>query len=757
MPARLLDRTVLALLPVALVAFALHCIVAHDVWWQLATGRWVLENGIPSTDPFSYAFPDREWIEMRWLFCVAIHLVHGAFGLNGLILAKTAALAAAFALLWWLVPDRRWWAASFGVTCALALAHARFQVRPELVTYVLLVVSLACLTRYKAGGDRRWLWALPAVQILWTNAHTLFALGPIVAWVFVAAEWAAGYVPARTFRDEPARLSGERLRHAAVAAALTTAACLVNPYFLKGALFPLQLFGQIQSTHTLETLIDELRSPFAPGVGTTSYFAMYLAVAAVSAATFWVNRRRAALSTLALWGAFFYLSTLAQRNVSLFGIVAGFAVAQNLTQAPLERGRVEQAVPWVARAVCLAFLVVTIPAVASDAYYRRTETAKRFGLGVAEHRFPIRALAFVRREDLPRPVFNSLGDGGYVLFEGGPRSVFVDGRLEVYGGEVIRDAVETLATGRDFDALAARLGVSTVVLRHGPEVGLLAALEQRPDWAPVYFDETHAVYVRITPETRAAVDRLRIDWRNPVAPEVEVPPELAPRDWLAGWWPKVALARDRVALGQLFVTVGNLARAEEAFAEAVRRDPGEETASLYLGLLYRAGGREAEAAPLLARLGTDRLDRADVQMLAGAIFERAGNTAAASEAYQRAVALGERSPAAYLGIARTALAANRPDAARAALLEIARLTPSDPTAWNNLGMLALRTGAAADAMRNFETSLRLSPNQPPVLNQVGILKLQAGDAAGARDAFTRALASDPGYRPARENLDRLGG
>ncbi len=753
------DGTVAVFLFAALLCFAVHKIVAHDVWWQLKTGEWVLDHGFPSTDPFSYFAPDRPWIEMRWLYCVAIHLLHRVFGLNALILAKTALLALTFTLLWWGVPRRRWWAASFGVACALAITHTRFQIRPELVTYVLLALTLLCLYRYKSDGDRRWLLGLPLAQVVWTNAHTLFAVGPAVLWIFFAGEWLATRLPFGPFGREPERLSAERLRSVAIFATLATIACLINPYFVDGALFPLQLFRQIRAGNALDDLIDEFQSPFEIA-GPTYFFLSYLAVVSVSAVSFWVNRRRASLSLLGIWAAFLYLSALAQRNVALFGIVAGFAVAANLSRADEVgdlRGRVGIAAPWTARVAALLFVLVMAPAVASDAYYRRTDTAKRFGFGVAEHRFPIRAMTFVRSEGLPLPVLHDLGDGGYVLYEGGPKSVFIDGRLEVYGGEIIRRALEALSTGEGVDGLTDRFGVATVVVRHAREPGLLQALGRSLGWAPVYFDESHVVFLRATPELRGLAERLRVDWQHPVMLDVEVPPELAPPDWLAGLWPKVAVVRDRVALGQLFTAMGSLGVAQQHFEQAVARDSGEQTANLYLGLIYRATHREAEAADRLARAGSSTLERADVQLLAGSIFEGAGNPAAAVGAYQRAVSLGASSLAVYAGLARAALAANRADAARAALLEIATITPSDPSAWNNIGVLAARTGTAQEALRYFETSLRLNPNQPAVLNQVGVLKLQAGDPAGAREAFTRALAVDPTYRPARDNLRRLGG
>ena len=63
-------------------------IIAVDVWWQLAAGRWIVETGIPTTDPFSYAFPDREWIELRWLYCLGLYKLTQAFGMGAAVVVK---------------------------------------------------------------------------------------------------------------------------------------------------------------------------------------------------------------------------------------------------------------------------------------------------------------------------------------------------------------------------------------------------------------------------------------------------------------------------------------------------------------------------------------------------------------------------------------------------------------------------------------------------------------------------------------------
>jgi hypothetical protein len=628
---RRVDVAIAALVFLTVAVFAVHKIVAYDVWWQIAAGRWVLDHGFPATDPFSYGLPDRPWIELRWIWCVAVERLSAALGLNALVWLAAALSLGAAALVWITRPDAPLWARTLGVACAVTVAHLRFTIRPELVTFVLLAFTLLALARYRAGGAKWWIFSLPLLQIVWTNAHTLFVLGPVTIWIFAVAEWGAGIGPARRLFGGD-RMPAERLWPLFAVAAASTVACLVNPWFLDGALFPLQLFSQIQSGHTLSDIISEFKSPFAYA-GFTPFFLRYPLVVAVSAAGFALNRRRMTPGTAAVWAAYLYLSTLSERNLALFGIAAGWATTLNFAEV---RGAA-----WPARVACAALALVAIPAVATNAYYRSIDPSRRFGLGVAEHRFPIAPLELVRTERFPGRTLVNLGDGGYAIHHSGEKSVYVDGRLEVYTAEFVARTIEMFQTGRGLADVAARHDIRTVVVAYGLDGNLFRALNRSPEWTPVYADTSHAVFVRPTEEARARAEALRVDWRAPVARDVAVPAHLAPGDPFEGLWPRVTENVGEKALGQLALLTGALDLARERYAEAHRLRPDDAEARFSLAVISRALGDDAAAA----RLFTPSEARS-VPTLASAAtaFAGAGSLESALEALDRAVARGDRDP-----------------------------------------------------------------------------------------------------------------
>ena len=718
-PAHVIDRTLLVATGLCLLVLAIHRLFAYDIWWQIAAGEWITAHGLPSVDPFSYAFPGGEWIEPRWLWCVLVHFVFSTLGVNFLILLKVLLLGLSFGLFVRLGRGQPRWAVAAGMVLVLASAYERFAVRPELLTFAALLFVLLAVERYRGGGGERWLWALPVLQLVWSNAHTLWILGPATLWIVVVAEWIeARLAPRFAIARRDDTISGARWRRLALVTTITTAVTLINPYFFRGVLFPFGLFREISAGHMFSETISELRSPFSSYFFAADFRTIgYLAVIVVSVASFVANRKRLSLTRVALWAAYLFLSIEAWRNVSLFGFVAGSIVMLNLGEAArAAAGKPAASIAaWGVRVVVGLFVVVMIPLVVTDRFQRSQLSHKRFGFGVSDHRFPIRALAFVREEGLPTPVMHALGDGGYVLFEGGPRSNYTDGRLEVYDSADLEFAFQVTWSGEGLEQESDRTGVRVVLVRN--DIGyrpLLRKLERNPEWVPVYFDHLHLVYLRVGPDTASLAERLAFDWSGPVARSVSIPRSLDARDWLAGFGPRRPDAFADERLGSLFAGVGNYDLALKHFEAAYRTDPGDERTRMFLALFYEALGRADEAASLRAGVPADFMQEPGVHILGGRIALWATNPRLAVEHFREARELGSPEPEASLRLARAAMLADEPDLAGATLEALAQTHPELTDVWNLLAVHELQLGRPWIAVEHFARSLAIDPDQEQV-------------------------------------------
>ena len=252
---KLIDGLLLLLL--VSCAFAMGCqeLYDADIWWHLKSGQWVWAQGkFPSFDPFTFTSADRPWIDMHWLFQLSLAAAFAAGGIRGMILLASAVCAAV--LYVGLSARESHWPFWLVAACWLAAFVAisqRVAPRPELFSLLWIAVYLAVLLR--ADQTPKVVWVLPAVQVLWVNMHGLFVLGPLILgayWTDLLAGliWRNGSDSASIHVSTPRQASFDQGRwwwHVVGATVAVGVACMVNPYGLRGVLFPLEILPKITS------------------------------------------------------------------------------------------------------------------------------------------------------------------------------------------------------------------------------------------------------------------------------------------------------------------------------------------------------------------------------------------------------------------------------------------------------------------------------------------------------------------------------
>ena len=66
----------------------------NDLWFLIATGREILENGIPFENPFAL-HDGMRMVVQQWLLASELYVVKDAFGMQGLAV-QTGALSCIF-------------------------------------------------------------------------------------------------------------------------------------------------------------------------------------------------------------------------------------------------------------------------------------------------------------------------------------------------------------------------------------------------------------------------------------------------------------------------------------------------------------------------------------------------------------------------------------------------------------------------------------------------------------------------------------
>jgi hypothetical protein len=226
---RFIRPTVIILLFIFLGLFLIHNLesINQDIGRHLKSGQIIWESkSIYKTNLFSFTEPDHPFINHHWLSEVVFFLLHGWVGLKGLIVFKVLVISAAFALVCLAVRRKTGlWPLLLAMPLGILVLIARTDVRPEIFSYLFFAFFLWAIFKAKLENNYRWLYTLPIVEVLWVNMHIYFILGPILLSLFLIDQLV------------------HRGHNATVVKALllTSAATLLNPNWLQGALLPFHI------------------------------------------------------------------------------------------------------------------------------------------------------------------------------------------------------------------------------------------------------------------------------------------------------------------------------------------------------------------------------------------------------------------------------------------------------------------------------------------------------------------------------------
>jgi hypothetical protein len=489
-------RLVTAILFVAIFAMAVRAPADTDTWWHLQAGRVTLESGrILQSDVFSHTRYGSPWINHSWLSQVILYSLFDRFSYAGLGLWIGAVVTAAFALVYSQMEGDPFTRA-FTLVLAATTSGVIWIARPQLLSFLLTAVLCYLLYLYKWRGINR-LWLIPPLFALWVNLHAGYALGFIVLVGFVAGEVFNNLLVWVSPGEDP--IVSWRGMGLVVLVSLVSLFCLLlNPNTTRMWVYYLDTV----KIGVLQDFIQEWRSPDFHPLYTQPFIWLLLATLAALG----LSGRRVDGSDLALVAGFAYASLLAGRNIGPFALVtapvlsrhAGRAVERWLSAAR-ERGwlgppRRAGRRPLVGQAlVNWALLALVLVAAGVKAYL---PLRAEFNVNNERRTLPLEAVAWIQEQRPAGPMFNSYNWGGYLIWKLWPDyRVFVDGRTDLYGDELLGQYLQVHLAQPGFQDVLDEHGVNFVLTeREGVTDNFLTLDED--GWARAYSDDVAVIYVR---------------------------------------------------------------------------------------------------------------------------------------------------------------------------------------------------------------------------------------------------------------------
>ena len=707
-PQDLLEKLTICLFFVGIALCVTHTLWADDVWWHLKTGEWIFRHHtVPRQDLFSYTVSDHPWIDLSWGFQLLIYLFYSVWGIPGIILFKVAVVTFTFFLLF-LFFHRRLplWILLLILTTTLFAAHDRLVERPEVLSFFFLVVTLLLLEKDRQK-QTKWLYFLPFLQLLWVNTHGgLSVLGLLLVGTSCLSDltlWLSS--KEKDFRFFPWRTF-------VIGGAVCTAT-LINPYGLEGSLFPRILFGRISGSLKVFSLnIGEFLSPFAAPEVTLRAF-LYKGLLVSVPFCFLLNRRRVCFFHVVTYLFFAFLSVLAKRNAAPFSFIACFLILANLeaTLFKTKADRFSSRTGPSGRSLFLLLpltLLLPVPFLTHTFYLKEEGFHKRFGLGISEHRYCIEAARFIEKTDLPGNFFNSgLEIGDYLVWHLSPRrKVFVDGRLEVYGGVFLGELLNLLENPPLWPSYVERYQINFCILDHlNPRHdALLLWLVHSSQWRPIYLDGGVVIFMK-----KAAGNRKIL-----AAHAIDLTKDPLPSD--SGDW------TTEVGLAEFYTKVGLPDKAESLYRRGLAFHPP-------IAMVYHNFGN---------------------------ILRSRWKTEEALSAYRQAVRLNPKEALFHYGLGDLYVSLGKDDLALREFKESTKLSPHFGELYYKLGRLYEKKEQIKEAEKAYGSVEVSNSRYLDARNALGVLYAKKGEFEKAEREFKGILKINPNAKGTVQNLRTLG-
>lgn len=356
-----------------------------DFGWHLSSGQYILTNGLPQTDIYTYTAADFPWIHHEWLADVINAAIYNLGG--------TPLLAAVFAGLWtlavWLMVGKQNWRGALSALVAVIAIAQFIAIRDTAWTALLLAATHRIYDRNRAY--------VPLLFIAWANLHGGFVIG------FAYILWRNLYE--RRWKDI-------WLFIAAVGATL------LNPYGIG-------LYREILATLLDPTLHNKVSEWQRFGIDITMIILPLIWLVPI-VSDLYKKRWRG----IVRFDVFLLLASfISLRHFLLFGLFSLPRITAFYSQVQLPRKHIQEKV-FTFKRILYIFSIQLTGLIGLACLVAACITALREPLRfMPENNPPVVAVNSLRQRPCGGNLFNHYNIGGYLIWQLPEQKVYIDGRM----------------------------------------------------------------------------------------------------------------------------------------------------------------------------------------------------------------------------------------------------------------------------------------------------------------------------------------
>jgi hypothetical protein len=505
---RILDGNRLVFISIFLWLLTVLQLIDPDYFWHLKTGEYIVTHGaLPVGDVFSHTHFGQPWVLHEWLFEVVLYCIFAGLGPLGVKLLTSTLTVFSLGVIYALL--RRLAVAPAVALTVIITAYIPLQIgvapRPQLVTYLFFACFLYVLLNYKYCQTTRYLFALPALMIVWVNAHGGYVAGIGLTGLFTVCEWTSYWISSGHDAEKKRRLV--RLTLAAIA---TVLASLINPYFLQHWLYPFQVMGMDVTRD-----IMEWQSPnFHDSLGK-----VYLVLVLAFFVSYIYAARKPDVTELLLPCFLIVAGFTSMRHIPLASLAmatfTGIALSRETTAGLAvlwhRTGIARFYKRWIGggkqleQGQYLLNWIMLLTIASGMLIYYPISQAK--GEEAINELLPVKAVNFVLENGIAGNLLNDYGYGGYLIYRLSPeRKVFIDGRADMYGDKFSKDFIDIYSGNPGWREKFESFSIDYVICDKDAAIRRLLLAEN--SFTEVFNDKRHSVLLRNAPNQQALFSKL---------------------------------------------------------------------------------------------------------------------------------------------------------------------------------------------------------------------------------------------------------
>lgn len=493
------DRLLFILALLLVFMMSARAPVDSDMWWALRVGKEIVTRGeFIRTDPITYTHAGNDWVAHSWLFDVILYGMFSWLSYHGLTLLVAVLSTGMLAVMWFQLEGSAIFRTLMVVFAGLVAAPT-WTPRPQMVSMLLLCLTYLILFLYRRDKERKRLFFLLPMMILWANLHGGYILGLAAIGSLLAGE-IGDHLLLQYTEDG---LDWLQIRDVAILFIVCALLTLVTPYGLGTWEISFSTFNM-----QVNALISEWLSPNFQDVVVFPYLISILMLVGTLA----LRQRRMPAWEVVTFVLFLYFSLSSRRQIGAYAIAVIPIIARSLwdviaawwqrlegylkKEKPQILGRMQKAlmpkpnkenkllnllVAALFAVVCWGKLVyVSLPSLVEEVYNPIV--------------FPVRAVEALSELPPQGNLFNEYDWGGYLSWWAPGTPVYIDARADLFGDDFIFQWNAVVEGNEDWQPFFERWGITKVLVYSNRPLAF--QLKNTEGWTLSYEDASVVLFLK---------------------------------------------------------------------------------------------------------------------------------------------------------------------------------------------------------------------------------------------------------------------